>query len=265
MTDWMSAPLPNIMIAPNGARKVKADHPAIPISVAEVAQTALACHKAGAGAIHFHVRDDDDKHVFDVGQYREGLAEMGRLCPQLHLQITTETVGLYNPDDMRQLIRNVMPPGASVGVSEMIPSRQPDADDVRFYEWMADAGIRVQHICYAPEDVVLLGKLLAQLPASHNHKPWCLFVLGHYTGAVSHPDLLVPFLDEVASAGIDADWAICAFATEEAACLDAAIAAGGKVRVGFENSMIMRDGTIAANNEARASEASQLFAAAGRL
>ncbi len=55
--------------------------------------------------------------------------------------------------------------------------------------------------------------------------------------------------------------AICAFATAEAACLKAAIAAGGKVRVGFENSMYMADGSIAADNAARVREAKQMMAA----
>ena len=261
MLNWTTLPLPRVMIAPNGARKVKTDHPAIPISVTEVVADAIACHNAGAEAIHFHVRDASDQHVFDAGQYREGIAELSEKCPAMHLQITTETVGRYGPNDMKQIIRDVMPPGASVGVSEMIPSRSPNLDDARFYAWMADAGIRVQHICYAPQDVVLLGALLDLLPDDYNQGVWCLFVLGHYTGAVSHPNLLPLFLTEMNQAAIDGDWAICAFAEQEAACLQAATKAGGKLRVGFENSMFMRDGTIAKNNTARVQEAHTFFTA----
>lgn len=252
--------LPAIMVAPNGARKTRADHPTIPVTPAAVAETARLCEAEGAGAIHFHVRDADEAHILDAGLYQETIAELEHAVPGMHLQITTETVGRYGPDDMRKLVRDVRPQGASIGVSEMIPSGTPTAEDVQFYNWTIEAGIRLQHICYAPQDVALLGRLLDASNLSRDDI-WCLFVLGHYTGRISHPDLLPPFLGEMANAGINGDWAICAFATAEAACLKAAIAAGGKVRVGFENSMYMADGSIAADNAARVREAKQMMAA----
>lgn len=250
--------LPAIMVAPNGARKVKADHPAIPLGAAEIGAVARACADAGAGAIHFHVRDDAGGHVLDAGQYREVIAELKRTVPGMHLQITTETVGRYQPEDMRAIVRDVVPEGASIGVSEMVPSRMPTAEDIQFYNWTQEAGIKLQHICYAPEDVALLAKVLAATELDPLNV-WCLFVLGHYTGRVSHPDLLPPFLAEIEQADIAADWSVCAFAGEEADCLKAAIAAGGKVRVGFENSMIMADGSIAPDNTARVREAATLM------
>ena len=38
-----------------------------------------------------------------------------------------------------------------------------------------------------------------------------------------------------------------------------AIKLGGKIRVGFENSMLMPDGKIAPDNEAKVKEANNLF------
>ena len=46
----------------------------------------------------------------------------------------------------------------------------------------------------------------------------------------------------------------------KAACLKAAISAGGKVRVGFENSVYMADGSIASDNAARVREAASFMA-----
>ena len=74
---------------------------------------------------------------------------------------------------------------------------------------------------------------------------WCLFVIGHYTGRISHPDLIQPFLDRLAEQSLDVDWAICAFAEEENESLAKAVEMGGKLRVGFENSLFMPDGTVA--------------------
>ena len=37
-----------LAVAPNGARKTKADHPALPITPDEIGRTAAACAEAGA-------------------------------------------------------------------------------------------------------------------------------------------------------------------------------------------------------------------------
>ncbi|MEZ5840413.1 MAG: 3-keto-5-aminohexanoate cleavage protein [Hyphomicrobiales bacterium] len=39
--------LPAIVVAPNGARKTHADHPAVPVTIPEIVATAAACFKAG--------------------------------------------------------------------------------------------------------------------------------------------------------------------------------------------------------------------------
>jgi 3-keto-5-aminohexanoate cleavage enzyme len=77
------------MVAPNGARKMRADHPALPLSLPELVTTAVACHKAGAGGIHAHVRDAEGRHVLDAGLYAELLAELAQVTPDLMVQITT--------------------------------------------------------------------------------------------------------------------------------------------------------------------------------
>ena len=85
--------LPRIMAAPNGARKQKSDHPAIPITIAQTVEVAKSCWQAGATALHFHLRDDDGAHILDAGLYREGLAELAQAVPveavqraQVHVQ-----------------------------------------------------------------------------------------------------------------------------------------------------------------------------------
>lgn len=71
-------PLPRLMVAPTGARRGKADHPALPVSIPEIVATAVACFAAGARAIHAHVRDAGGLHSLDPGLYRELLAELHR-------------------------------------------------------------------------------------------------------------------------------------------------------------------------------------------
>ena len=79
-----------------------------------------------------------------------------------------------------------------------------------------------------------------------------IFVMGRYVeGQVSTPAMLDPFLSWMQAEAITPDWAICAFGQGETACLHNALEKGGKARVGFENSLVMEDGSIARDNAAR--------------
>ena len=73
MTFYQPDKLPKLMVAPNGARKIKKDHPEVPLTIRETVDVAKNCFKAGAGAIHLHVRNDKGEHVLDAGLYKEAL------------------------------------------------------------------------------------------------------------------------------------------------------------------------------------------------
>ena len=88
---------------------------------------------------------------------------------------------------------------------------------------------------------------------------WCLFVIGHYSGKISYPDNIPMFLKKMRKNNINLDWAICAFAKEEISCLEKAINLGGKMRVGFENSLFMPNGEIAPNNHSKIKAVNEIF------
>ena len=81
-----------------------------------------------------------------------------------------------------------------------------------------------------------------------------MFTIGHYTGRKSDPNLIPMFLDSKKKYRINGDWAICAFSGEEKECIKKAISLNGNVRVGFENSIHMFDGSVALNNESKVKE-----------
>ena len=58
---------------------------------------------------------------------------------------------------------------------------------------------------------------------------------------------------------VNFDWSICAFAKEEMSCLEKAVSLGGKIRVGFENSIFMPDGEIAPDNHSKIKAVNKLF------
>ena len=126
--------LPSLMVAPNGARPMKKDHEAVPLTINEIVNTGKACFEAGAEAIHFHTRNNKGEHVLDSGLCKETLSELQKKVPKMHLQITTEAIGKYSPEEMRKLAYEVMPPGISIGVREMIPSRSVSYTHLRAHE-----------------------------------------------------------------------------------------------------------------------------------
>ena len=255
-------PLPQIMVAPNGARKTTDDHSEIPVTIDRLVETASDCFDAGARAMHFHVRDENQQHVLDAGLYREAIAELSQKLPALHLQMTTESVGRYSPEDMRRVTEEVMCEGVSIGIIEMIPDGEITDEIIRFYQMLVAEDIRVQHICYYPEHIQLLSRLLtsAGLP---REQLWVLFTIGHYSGRISDPSTIPTFVKTLQDEQITCRLGVCAFDREEASCLEMAISLGGHVRVGFENSMVMPDGSIAENNRQKVELAASLFQQAG--
>lgn len=248
----MSA-LPAIMVAPNGATRGKADHPALPVTIPEIVACAAACHAAGAGGIHAHVRDAAGRHVLDAGLYAELLAELARQVPGMAVQVTTEAAGRYGPAEQRRLVEVLRPPAVSVALREI--TAEPDTGLThRFFGFCAEAGIAVQHILYEAAEVDRLAALVGAgvIPAAGLQ---VLHVLGRYApGQLSGPGDLDAPLARQRAAGLAPDWAVCAFGPAETACLLAAHRQGGKVRIGFENNLRNADGSLAADNAARVRE-----------
>ena len=255
----LTAPLPQIMLAPNGSRLQKADHPAVPLQIDEIIHAAKAGFTAGATALHFHLRDAQGAHILDAAMYREALSALKTACPNMHLQVTSESANRYNPAQMRALIYDLMPKSLSIGLCEMMPGRQITPTDIALYKHLYEADRHVQHILYQPDDIDLLHQLFTAADLPHTEF-WCLLVVGHYRGILSDPAQIPLFLARFAHYHMAPDWAVCAFGLEEYACLLTAVQKGGKLRIGFENSIYMPDGTIAADNVDKVIMAKKLLA-----
>ncbi len=255
-----------IMAAVNGARRTKADHPALPVSVAEIAEDVAACAEAGAAMAHVHVRDGDGRHALDAGLYERAFMQIAaRAGHDFLVQATTEAAGRYAPDAQIALIKALRPAAVSIAVSELLPDPTDNAARARFRElchWMQAHAVWPQFILYRPEDVETLMRLHAEgdIPFI---KPFLLFVLGRYNeGQLATPDDLSPFLQ--ALGGAKATWMICAFGQQEHACAQAAITEGGHVRVGFENNLWLPDGRVAGSNAVLVALAAEAARESGR-
>ncbi|MBL6782824.1 MAG: 3-keto-5-aminohexanoate cleavage protein [Alphaproteobacteria bacterium] len=239
--------LPIIMAAPNGARKTKADHPSLPMTIAETVAEASQCFEAGASILHAHIRDDDGKHSLDSNTYDKLLNEMAVSVPEMLVQITTEAAGIFTPQQQATCLFEVQPQFASIGVREMTGSGE--AADLAFaadiYSRVKAQGTSIQHIVYSPDDLAYLITLKQHkvIPDGRLH---ALFVLGRYNpGFVSDPSELDGFLTDNINK-LDS-WMLCAFGASEYDSIIKAISHGGHGRIGFENNIYLKDGSLAPN------------------
>jgi uncharacterized protein (DUF849 family) len=251
-----------IMVAPNGARKTRRDHPALPVSIEETVDEAVQCHAAGATILHAHVRGKQDEHLLDAGLYQELIAELKHQAPEMLVQITTEAVGIYTPAQQVDCVKAVVPEMASVALKEITANFTDLAFAERFYAWTIEAGVHIQHILFSDEELVQFLKLRQSgvIPATHR---CVLFVLGRYAvDFQSNPADLDPFLARDLT---DLDWFVCAFGANEQACINAAIDHGGHARIGFENNLYLPDGNVATNSAELVSELAASISASNRF
>ncbi len=235
--------------APNGATRTKADHPALPMTAAELARNAAEIVEAGAALIHIHVRDAEGRHLLDADAYREATAAIRReVGDRLVVQATSEAAGRYTAPEQIAVVRALRPEAVSLALREIIPDDAHEAAAADFFGWLRRERIMVQIILYSAEEAVRYQALKARGLLGEG-EDFPLFVLGRYTsGQVSTPADLVPFL----AAGTPPRlWAMCAFGPKENACATVAAGLGGHVRVGFENNLFAPDGTRAENNRAQ--------------
>jgi uncharacterized protein (DUF849 family) len=96
----------------------KADHPAMPVTAAELAADAKACVEAGAGAIHMHPRDGDGSESLAAEVIDATVREVRAACG---VPVGVSTGAWIEPDLQRrlELIRAWTEPDyASVNISE---------------------------------------------------------------------------------------------------------------------------------------------------
>ena len=251
-----------ITVAPNGAYKKAADHPAVPMTPDALPLEARACLDAGAGMMHMHVRKPDGSHLLDAHAYREALAAVDRAVGrELLVQVTSEAAGVYKAAEQIALVRELQPEAVSMGLREIAVPEIPETELAAFFAWVAERRIMAQIILYDEGDVQRWQSLRARglVPPG----AWSvLFVLGRYSvGQTSSAYDLLPFL---AAYDHTLPWAICAFGAEENACVTTAAAFGGHMRVGFENNLKLRDGSIAPGNAALVRQAAEGARALGR-
>lgn len=239
-----------IALAPNGAYRQKSDHPALPLTREELVQTARDAARAGATLLHLHIRDRNQHHSLDAERYRRTIDAIREETGNgLIIQITSESAGIFSPDEQAATIRQVNPEAVSIALRELVPDKNSLIAAQRLFHWCAEQRCRAQFILYSEADLqAYLSYRARDVIPSAPHS--LLFVLGRYAKhQASSIDDLDPFLryrDQLA-----VPWMVCAFGASEQSCLLAAARRGGHVRTGFENNLLTTRGQLARDNIAQ--------------
>ncbi len=128
----------------------KAEHPAMPVSTAELIRDAVACVAAGARAIHLHPRDAAGHERLDAATVDATVIAVRKACG---VPVGVTTGAWIEPDLDRRLalIRDWHAPDyTSVNLSE--------EGAIAVMETLIEAGIGIEAGVWTVEDAELLGR-----------------------------------------------------------------------------------------------------------
>ena len=238
-----------ILSAPNGARRTQSDHPALPISPDELAESAVALRDAGVSVLHLHVRDALGGHTLDAERYRQAISSIReRIGDDIVLQVTTEAVGMYTASEQIAVVRDLRPEAVSLALREICPGQAEERTAVSFFEWMRRERVWPQYILYSVDELKRFDDMRRR-GIFGDDAPFAMLVLGNYTdgcaGSIDDLDVLLTSVDRSAF-----PWSVCCFGENEHAVMIATLSRAGHVRIGFENNLVMADGTPASDNAA---------------
>jgi uncharacterized protein (DUF849 family) len=233
-----------IKAAINGGR-TRAEHPGVPVSPAELAADVAECLKAGAGAIHLHIRttsnDDSEKESLEAEDVERTIHAVRAVAPIEQIGISTGAWILPHPARLEAATTwKILPGFASVNFSE--------EGATELAKLLLSRGMEVEAgLCDAGNAQVFLQSGLATR---------CLRVLLEPQEQELERALeVVNAMEKVLKPEVDLH--LLLHGTEATAwpMLEEAIARGYDVRIGLEDTMVLPDGRIAKDNVELVAEA----------
>jgi uncharacterized protein (DUF849 family) len=233
----------------NGAR-TRDQHPALPITPAELAVEARAAVDAGAAALHIHPRDGDGRQTVEANACAAAVSAVRAAVPGIPVGVTTGAWIEPHPQRLASIQKwTVMPDFASVNFSE--------EGAIELCALLSSMGIGIEAGLFNLND--------ARKLVDSGLGPDCLRIL---VEVGRDPERAV----ESATA-IDVAIEAAAIATPRLhhgagpatwAVLAAAIDRGHQIRVGLEDTLVLPDGATAAGNADLVRAAVAMVRSAGR-
>jgi 3-keto-5-aminohexanoate cleavage enzyme len=252
-----------ITVAPTGAESAKADVPTLPVTLDELVDTAKACEKSGAAMIHVHIRDAAAQPTLDLGRLRETVTAL-RQDTDLVVQLSTGGA-VTDPLENRIKVLDVEPDSCSLTCGTV-----NFGDDVFMNPWpfMVDLYQRTQEREVVPEfelfdlgHVAALNRLLDKYGPPYGGKIHCDLVMGVPGGMPGTVDALVATVNALPQG---ASWSATGVGRTSLPVAFAALAKGGHLRVGMEDTLTFAKGRPVRDNAELVERAAQLATIAQR-
>ncbi|HLS44748.1 MAG TPA: 3-keto-5-aminohexanoate cleavage protein [Ornithinicoccus sp.] len=247
-----------ITVAPTGAETAKSDFPQLPTTLDELVETAVSCQEAGAGLIHVHVRDGEHRPTLDAGRLRDTVQAL-REATDLVVQLSTGG-SVHDPLEQRLTVLDAEPDSCSLtcGTTNF-------GDDVFLnpYPFMSQLYRQAQEREVVPEfelfdlgHVHALHRLLEEHGLPYGGKVHVDFVTnvpGGMPGTVQALTAGLQLLPEEVTS-----WSATGIGRAHLPIAAAALAAGGHLRVGMEDNLMMARGQQVQHNSELVARAAEL-------
>jgi uncharacterized protein (DUF849 family) len=268
-TKWHDASMPAantlITVAPTGAEVVKADVPALPVTLDELVSTAKECEAAGAAVVHVHIRDDDAQPTLDPSRLKDTVQALHQET-DLIVQLSTGGAVSDTYDD-RLRVLDAAPDACSLTCGTV---NFGDGVFLNSWPFVAELYQATQQRGVVPEfelfdlgHVATLHRLLDTYgPPSGGHIH-CDLVMGVPGGMPGTAQALVAAV-EALPRGDDASWAATGIGRTTLPVALAALSAGGHLRVGMEDTVTFARGRPVQHNAELVERAAQLAKLAQR-
>lgn len=239
-----------ICVAITGSVPVKADNPAVPVTVSEQIESTHAAFEAGASICHAHVRNADETPSSDPDKFAALKEGVEKHCPGMIIQLSTG--GRSGAGAERGGMLSLRPDMASLSVgSNNFPTRvyenPPDLVD-----WLASEMVRydvkpeieafdLSHILVAAQ-MHKLGKIKAT--------PYVQFVMGVKNAMPAERFVFDFYLQTVERLLPGAPWCAAGIGANQIVLNEWAVAAGGHARTGLEDNIRWDKSALAPSNAA---------------
>jgi len=236
-----------ITVAPTGAEADKAAVPALPATLDELVTTAKECQAAGAAVIHVHIRDGQARPTLDLGRLTDTVAAL-REGTDLIVQLSTGGAVTDSFAD-RLAVLDAGPDACSLTCGTV-----NFGDEVFSNPWpfMSELYARTRELGVVPEfelfdlgHVAALHRLLADQGLPHGGHVHCDLVMGVPGGM---PGNAATLTQAVSALPAGATWSATGIGRTTLPVMFAALAAGGHLRVGMEDTLSYARGRPVASN-----------------
>jgi len=221
-------------VPPTGAESSKADVPALPVTLDELVTTAKECQAAGAAVIHVHIRDAGAQPTLDLARLTDTVTAL-RESTDLIVQLSTGGA-VSDGFQSRLAVLDAAPDACSLTCGTV-----NFGDEVFSNPWpfICELYARTQDLGVVPEfelfdlgHVATLHRLLAGLGPPHGGHVHCDLVMGVPGGMPGDAATLV---QAVSALPAGASWSATGIGRTTLPVMFAALAAGGHLRVGMED------------------------------